>query len=172
MPIYQECKINGSICNKIFRRKIFQNYQFHDGILHEDAMLLADISECFYRIHLSDKGCYRYNIRSNSRNTLPRSFKWYSDLIDMESCYYEKCKRYASLGDIGLKIYMQMTNSLRMATHSLSRSEISILVQQVESHHPSLLGTLRLMVDSPLQGLKMLFSLFFGLNTLIKLLPK
>ena len=171
LPIYQTCKINGSVCNKIFKRQVFEALRFKSGAIHEDSLMLLYVSENYHHLVLSDSGFYRYYIREKSINTSPHSFKWFSDLLVLLSSYAERCNKFSNLKEVRINIYFMMMNILRLASHTIKDDELSFLVQIAEGQKP-LLGEFLLMKrKEPLQCIKALFVSVFGMKALLKILP-
>ena len=164
LPLYKNNKINGSVCNKIFRRSVFENYMFKDGILHEDSIFMLDISSRFYHVKFSNIGYYDYYIRGGSINTSKHSFRWYSDYMNMQLYYYKKSSQLDLNKNVKLNNYMAMINTLKMAYVDLSDSEVDELIKKVELVSPRLFEFFKSFGLNPILNIKLLVIRCLGLK--------
>lgn len=171
LPLYKPAKINGSVCNKIFRRKVFDQVLFREGILHEDSTFMIDISQYFYHVKFSNIGYYDYYIRSyGSINTSKRSFKWYSDYLNMQLLYYNESNKLRVLENVKLNNYVTIIGTLRAANKTLNGNELSELVKRVAQVSPTLREIIYFSKSNYSQGVKLLIAHIMGLKKLINIL--
>lgn len=173
LPLYKSTIINRSVCNKIFRRKIFDQVLFREGVLHEDSIFMLEISHCFYRIKYTTIGYYDYYIRnSGSINTSKRSYKWYSDYLNMQLLYYKASKGIHWEGSITLNNYYTIIGTLRVAHKDLHTTEFSELINRVASVSPSLREIYCFTKSNYYYGIKLFVAHIIGLKRFISILPK
>ena len=170
LPLYKQNLINGSACNKIFRRRIFSQVLFRTGILHEDSVFMLDICNQFYNIKFSKIGYYKYFIRGGSINTSKHSFKWYFDYLNMQLYYYSKSSEYTSLKNIKINNFVCITNTIRMAYNELSKSEFQNILKYTKITAPSTKELFSFLKSNPFQGLKITLAKYLGIKFLIKTL--
>ncbi len=60
-------------CNKLFRRRLFDNIRFPEGETFEDAAILPDILHLCREVRYSDKGRYLYH---KSEGSITRTYKF------------------------------------------------------------------------------------------------
>lgn len=170
LPLYKQNLINGSACNKIFRRRIFTQVLFRTGILHEDSVFMLDLCNQFYNIKFSKIGYYKYFIRGGSINTSKHSFKWYFDYLNMQLYYYNRSSEYAELKDIKINNYICIINTIRTAYKDLSQSELNDVIKLTKNTAPSTKDLLAFFKSNSFQGLKITLAKYFGIKFLIKTL--
>lgn len=173
LPLYRSTPINRSVCNKIFKRIIFDHVLFREGLLHEDSYFMLDICHYFYHGRLGNTGFYDYYIRSNgSINTSKRSFKWYSDYINMQLRYYQESKRMHLYENISLYNYLTIIGTLRVTHKDLKADDISDLISRVVSVAPSFREICRFAKIDHFQSVKLFFAHIIGLKTFLKLVRR
>lgn len=59
--------------NKIFRKQIFDNIHFYEGIYYEDRYLMCQLLTSISNIYISDIGTYYYYERENQTTQKPLS---------------------------------------------------------------------------------------------------
>lgn len=171
LPLYKPAMINGSVCNKIFRRKVFEQILFREGILHEDSTFMIDLSRYFYHVKFSNIGYYDYYIRScGSINTSKRSFKWYSDYLNMQLLYYNASNNLQLSENVKLNNYITIIGTLRDANKSLNGDEFSELVKRVVKVSPTLREVIYFSKFNYLKGFKLLLFHIIGLKNYINIL--
>ncbi len=52
--------VSGSVCNKIFKKDIFNTLKFHEGHLHEDYTFVDQLVKNIDSFYISEKGQYHY----------------------------------------------------------------------------------------------------------------
>lgn len=67
--------ISWLVWDKIYRRDIFSNLRFKEGMIYEDNYLIADVLSISKGIRISNKGIYYYWLRENSTTTKKHSLK-------------------------------------------------------------------------------------------------
>ena len=80
---YRRFPINHSVCNKIFKRELFDSVLFREGHAHEDKYFIVQALQRINKICVSPHGCYHYNKREGSIQNV-ESFSKASDWIDTE----------------------------------------------------------------------------------------
>lgn len=146
------------VCNKIFRKSLFDNISFKPGIYYEDFEIfprLISVSNCYASI---SSGCYNYVWRNDSITSLLSGF---SDLL------HNQINTFNLLVKLGFSIkslaafWLDMLD-VQIVVFSQSPS-VSLLVQPKVSDI--------LMSDSSLkQKIKALFCKLFGIKAVCKLL--
>lgn len=63
------------VWDKIYKRDLFVNLKFKEGIIYEDNLMVAQLLEKIKKIYISDKGIYYYYLRENSTMTSPLTLK-------------------------------------------------------------------------------------------------
>ena len=71
-------------CDKIFRRELFDNLRYKEGMVFEDTFLSVQIFNRADSILLIPKGAYGYYIRENSITTKKRTIKAYQDQLNSQ----------------------------------------------------------------------------------------
>lgn len=74
-------KISNYVCNKIFRKEVFRDVSFKEGIIYEDRYLMSVILGQISRIDTSSIGMYYYYDRPHQTTKINNSFSLYSKLL-------------------------------------------------------------------------------------------
>ena len=61
------------VCNKIFRKSLFESLRFPEGMYYEDRYLMGDLLEKCHRVAICDHGLYFYRQRPAQTTSLPES---------------------------------------------------------------------------------------------------
>lgn len=77
----QDRIITSYMCNKIFRKQLFNNINFHEGIYYEDRHLMCQLLTIASNIYISDIGTYLYYERDNQTTQKTISQKTLQSLI-------------------------------------------------------------------------------------------
>ncbi|MCI8391817.1 MAG: glycosyltransferase family 2 protein [Roseburia sp.] len=64
-----------SVCNKLFKRSMFENIQFPVGKISEDIAVIYNIFDHAHQVEFINESFYYYRHRSNSITTAPYSIK-------------------------------------------------------------------------------------------------
>jgi glycosyltransferase involved in cell wall biosynthesis len=86
--------ISNSVCNKIFRAKIFKEIRFEFGRLNEDTLFIPQLMENVNGMIISSIGFYNYRVRMNSIITTMRSDKFVRDNFDGQFALCEMARKY------------------------------------------------------------------------------
>lgn len=68
-------RISWGVCNKLFKKEIFNNLRFEVGMIYEDNYMTADILSKINNLFISEKGIYYYHLRENSITTSQHSLQ-------------------------------------------------------------------------------------------------
>lgn len=170
LPLYKPNLINGSACNKIFRRRIFDRFLFRTGIFHEDSVFMLDLCNDFYNIKFSKSGYYKYFIRGGSINSSKHSYKWYHDYLNMQLYYYTKGNEFESLKEIRINNYISIISTIKMAYKDLSHSEFQDVIKLTKNIAPSNKELFLFLKSNPLQSLKITLTKYWGIKFFMKTL--
>lgn len=113
---YTGDQIRGYVCDKIFKRHIFNQIRFPEGMqLAEDAFCIVDFVQIVRCLYISEKGCYYYFQRESSaiRTFSPKKC-W-----DMFMCEFKHFQFLCTLSNIDLesshyffRVYKDYLNTL------------------------------------------------------------
>lgn len=67
--------ISWMVWDKIYKKEIFNNLRFEEGMVYEDNYMIADVLSKINHLFISDKGVYNYHSRLNSTTTSSQSLK-------------------------------------------------------------------------------------------------
>ena len=101
----QNKTITNYVCNKIFKRNIFNNLRFKEGIYYEDRHLMCDILAKCNKLAISYNGCYFYRTHEQQNTQQKYSEKILNSLITADLHIVESVKSYASLNGIQIERY-------------------------------------------------------------------
>lgn len=119
------------VCNKIFRREIFNELRFRK-MYFEDNIMVAEVLDKIDSLYIMEDGIYYYFMRENSTTTSPHSLQKELDTYEVCGRIYKSLKKY-NLQSALVTMQSRMMNvakSLRV-NHNLS-ADISTLCKDIK----------------------------------------
>ncbi len=103
-------RISWIVCDKIFKRELFNQIRFVEGMIYEDNFLMSNILEIINNIYISDKGLYYYYSRNNSTTTTTHSLKKDLDTQKVSLRILSSLIRFNSLQEARIKMLSRILN--------------------------------------------------------------
>lgn len=101
----QNKEITSYMWNKIFRRSLFSELRFREGIIYEDRYIMSELLACVNKVYLSESGMYFYYEREGQTTQTPISEKLLQSLICADLQIVKKLQEYHFLQHIMVKRY-------------------------------------------------------------------
>ena len=98
-------KISNYVCNKIFRKSLFVNKRFKEGICYEDRHFISEVLADIQGIYLSNMGLYFYFEREGQTTSIPDNAFILSSKITADLNIYRHIKKYPSLSFQSMERY-------------------------------------------------------------------
>lgn len=102
--------ISWIVCDKIFKRELFDNLRFREGMVYEDNYMMAEVLSKIRGLFISDKGVYYYHSRFNSTTTSPHSMQKELDTQKVSLIILDKLNLYNSDKNLKLIILSRIFN--------------------------------------------------------------
>lgn len=92
MNLFEEGELLPSSSNKLFRKNLFDNVRYVNGIINEDTEIIFRIVDICNQILLLDRAAYHYVLRDGSTTRSDFGLKDYNSLVAYKSAI-EVCKK-------------------------------------------------------------------------------
>ncbi len=134
--LYYTREIAGTVCNKIFKRKLFDNISFEEGMIFEDRQILTqiiDISKCIYH---SNCGLYYYWARDGS--SLHREITTYRlvSLCKATISVLKLLRKYDNLAGPYMLQFNELRSTLKQL-YTMDKKEATIIRSLYKDMMPS-----------------------------------
>ena len=103
-------RISWIVCDKIFKREVFNQIRFVDGMFYEDNYIITNVLDSIDKLYVSDKGLYYYYYRNNTITTSPHTLKKELDTQKVSLRILKSLKRFNSLQEVKIKILSRIFN--------------------------------------------------------------
>lgn len=98
-------RLRSYVCNKIFKKSVFDNVIFHCDIYFEDRYFIADVIEKTSGVIFSTSGLYFYRVIPSQITQMPLNSKWCLSQIKADLNISQKASHYRSTYNIQIKRY-------------------------------------------------------------------
>lgn len=141
-------KFTFSVCNKLFRRSLFDSVHFREDRVYEDIIFWADCLQMkSLKIVTCERGIYYYRARSSSFIHSEVSFRKIDDFVENSLTIYNDAKiakvSFKSLLDYYFSIIEDIEG---LHKNRLATEEQQIIVQKMRENIPSRLKVLSLRI--------------------------
>jgi len=103
-------RIEWIACGKIYKRKIFDQLRFPEGMIYEDNFLMSDILNSIRKLYISNHGLYYYYDRENTITTSPHTLKKELDTQKVSLKILSNLIRFKSLQKGKIKLLSRIFN--------------------------------------------------------------
>ncbi|MDD2250513.1 MAG: glycosyltransferase family 2 protein [Candidatus Cloacimonetes bacterium] len=128
--------ITSSVCNKIFRKKVFETIRFPIKQTHEDHFLIVNFSETTQNVFLSDKGCYHYVVRDDSITTSTITVEKCIDFFKAHMRVYKKFYSYKDLRRYRLTAFSRVYRKLVTAKRIDRNTNLKMYIEEIRKYMP------------------------------------
>lgn len=128
--------ITASVCNKIFKRNVFEKIRFEEGHLHEDYIIMDQIVQEIDTFQITKLGLYKYNHRPLSTTHTPKV----SRHIDLLNCDISRLKRrylFNELKHLILEQYIYVIREWQNIHYQFPKANIEEESEQINCLKPS-----------------------------------
>ena len=108
------------VCDKIYKRYIFNNIRFPIGLFFEDTYIIPDIFKIANEMFISTKGCYYYRYREGSIINRPITYKYINDKIILFNKLYNETKGIEDILKYRINFLIMIINNYIYAKQILS----------------------------------------------------
>ncbi len=129
--------ITSSVCNKIFRKEVFESIRFPPGQGYEDHFLIVDFSEIIQNVYLSNKGCYHYVVRDGSTTNSTITINQCIDFFRAHVKVYEKFYSYEELRSYRLMAFSRVYRKLIIAKRIDYKVSLSMYINMLGKYAPT-----------------------------------
>lgn len=103
-------RVSWIVCNKLFRKSVFETLRFKEGMVYEDNDMVAEVLHTIQKLYISDQGIYYYHARSNSTTTSRHSLKKEQDTQKVSLNIYQKLQGLPGLKQARIMIQSRLLN--------------------------------------------------------------
>lgn len=128
--------ITASVCNKIFRKEVFDMIRFPLGQTYEDYFLIVDFSEIIQNVYLSNRGLYHYILRDDSITTSNITIKKCVDYFRAHVKVYKKVYSYEDLRPYRIIAFSRVYRKLITARRTDHKINLEMYIKELEKYMP------------------------------------
>lgn len=129
--------IEYTLCDKIFRRKMWNGVTFNVGHVSEDTGLAAIFCQRANKVYISEKGLYYYQRGRVESYTYHYSFDKHIDLFNAHFTIYQLFKKYPLMTTEKVLAFTRLCRRLIQAKQECSSANICIQQKQLNEIFPS-----------------------------------
>jgi len=130
--------IEYTLCDKIFRREIWNGVTFNVGHISEDTGLAATFCQRAKKVYISEKGMYYYQRNRADSYTYHYSFDKHIDLFNAHYTIFQLFNHYPNMTTEKVLAFTRILRRLIQAKEECPQADISIQQQQLIHISPSL----------------------------------
>lgn len=119
----EENTVSWIVCDKLFKKDLFTNLRFVEGMIYEDNYLMAEILPIINKIFISENGVYYYHFRENSTTTSPLSMKKELDTQNVSLNILKKLVLYQSNVNLQIILLNRIFNVYQSLYHNFNFRE-------------------------------------------------
>lgn len=129
--------VTASVCNKIFKKEIFNVLNFHEGHLHEDYTFVDQLVKNIDNFYISEKGQYHYYHRSVS-TTHTDDVNRHLDLLSCDISRLERRYAFPELKHLLIEQYIFVIRELQNIIFAFPNCNLDIYKKRIKRSRPPL----------------------------------
>ncbi len=129
--------VSASVCNKIFKKEIFNVLYFHEGHLHEDYTFVDQLVQHIDSFYISEKGQYHYYHRPVS-TTHTDDVNRHLDLLSCDISRLERRYAFPELKHLLIEQYIFVIRELQNIIFAFPNCNLDIYKKRIKRSRPPL----------------------------------
>lgn len=166
----EEDRISWIVCNKLFRKSVFSQLRFKEGMVYEDNDMVAEVLAIVQKLYISDQGMYYYHVRSNSTTTSSHSLKKEQDTQKVSLNIYKKLMQLPDLTQSRVMIQSRILNVAISLQRNFKQSAADYLPEGFRAQID--LGAMRRAKLSGKEKIKLFLFRLLGLQAFSKIFTR
>ena len=129
--------IEYTLCDKIFRREMWNGVTFNVGHISEDTGLAATFCQRAHQVYISEKGMYYYQRNRKDSYTYHYSFDKHIDLFNAHYKIFQLFRHYPKMTPEKILAFTRIFRRLIQAKQECPQADVHIQQQQLIRIFPS-----------------------------------